>query len=435
MWTHKVGTYTNCYEGTNWDTSLCPDPVTCAANCALDSGDYEATYGVSTEDDSLRINFYTAGNLGARVYLMDKDDTTYQMFKLKNREFSVTVDDSQLPCGTNGALYFVEMDKDGGMARFPTNKAGSNYGTGYCDAQCPHDIKFINGKANIVDWDPSTQHGKFGTCCTEMDIWEGNSISQAYTPHSCTVSGQTMCNGTDCGDGSQRYDGVCDKDGGDFGSYRLGKTNYWGAGPSFTVDSSQPVQVVTQFITSDMSDTGDLVEIRRLYVQNGKVINNTVVSVNGHSYDSVTDDFVKDEKIDFGDTPGFLPRGGLKAMGEAGERGMVLVMSLWADYAAHMLWLDSDFPTTEPATNPGVARGSCATTSGVPADLIKNHPDAYVKFSDVKFGYIGSTYPHGPTPPSCPGGSLEACMQLCPTSPAAAYKACVDVCVKDCPSA
>ena len=33
-------------------------------------------------------------------------------------------------------------------------KAGAEFGTGYCDAQCPHDIKFINGEANLVDWEP-----------------------------------------------------------------------------------------------------------------------------------------------------------------------------------------------------------------------------------------------------------------------------------------
>lgn len=37
---------------------------------------------------------------------------------------------SQLPCGLNGAVYFSQMDADGGMARFPTNKAGAKYGTG-----------------------------------------------------------------------------------------------------------------------------------------------------------------------------------------------------------------------------------------------------------------------------------------------------------------
>ena len=38
------------------------------------------------------------------------------------REFTFDVDVSQLPCGLNGALYFVEMDKDGGKSKFPTNK-------------------------------------------------------------------------------------------------------------------------------------------------------------------------------------------------------------------------------------------------------------------------------------------------------------------------
>ena len=36
------------------------------------------------------------------------------MFKLLNQEFSFEVDASNLPCGLNGALYFVAMDADGG---------------------------------------------------------------------------------------------------------------------------------------------------------------------------------------------------------------------------------------------------------------------------------------------------------------------------------
>ena len=67
---------------------------------------------------------------------------------LKGQEFTFDVDVSNLPCGLNGALYFVAMDADGGLAKYPDNKAGANYGTGYCDAQCPQDIKFINGKVS-----------------------------------------------------------------------------------------------------------------------------------------------------------------------------------------------------------------------------------------------------------------------------------------------
>ena len=103
------------------------------------------------------------------------------IFKLLNREFSFEVDVSKLPCGTNGAVYFVEMDADGGMAKHPTNKAGAAYGTGYCDAQCPHDVKFIAGKANSDGWtpnpeDPNSGSGINGSCCAELDIWEANSF-------------------------------------------------------------------------------------------------------------------------------------------------------------------------------------------------------------------------------------------------------------------
>jgi cellulose 1,4-beta-cellobiosidase len=74
-----------------------------------------------------------------------KDETTYQQFNLLNSEFTFDVDVSNLPCGLNGALYFVAMDADGGMSKYPANKAGAKYGTGYCDSQCPRDLKFING--------------------------------------------------------------------------------------------------------------------------------------------------------------------------------------------------------------------------------------------------------------------------------------------------
>lgn len=54
-------------------------------------------------------------------------------------------------------------------------------------------------------------------------------------------------------------------------------------------------------------------------------------------------------------------------MGNALERGMVLVMSIWDDHYVNMLWLDSNYPTDVDPSQPGVARGSCATDSGLPA--------------------------------------------------------------------
>jgi cellulose 1,4-beta-cellobiosidase len=152
-WVHdkKSGSYTNCYTDNNWNKTLCPDNAKCAANCALEGADYQATYGATASGNSLKLVFVTKGkyatNIGSRFYLMESD-TAYQHFSLLNKEFSFDVDLSKLPCGLNGALYFVSMDKDGGMSKYPNNKAGAKYGTGYCDAQCPRDLKFINGEVN-----------------------------------------------------------------------------------------------------------------------------------------------------------------------------------------------------------------------------------------------------------------------------------------------
>ncbi|KAJ7306135.1 hypothetical protein DFH08DRAFT_517267 [Mycena albidolilacea] len=38
--------------------------------------------------------------------------------------------------------------------------AGPRYGTGYCDAQCPRDLNFINGVANSAGWVPSPNDNK-----------------------------------------------------------------------------------------------------------------------------------------------------------------------------------------------------------------------------------------------------------------------------------
>ncbi|KAI9065904.1 glycoside hydrolase family 7 protein [Trametes sanguinea] len=327
-WLHATGSSTNCYTGNTWDASLCPDPVTCASNCALDGADYAGTYGITTNGNALTLKFVTQGpyskNIGSRVYLMAQDDANYELFNLKNQEFTFDVDMSNLPCGLNGALYFVEMDADGGKSRFPANKAGAKYGTGYCDTQCPQDIKFINGEANILGWegspsDPNAGSGQFGTCCNEMDVWEANMNGAAVTPHVCSI--------------------------------------------------------------------------RRLYVQNGKVIANSKTNIPGlGTFDSITDAFCNAQKQVFGDTNTFEQLGGLAQMGNSFQQGMALVMSIWDDHAANMLWLDSDYPTDVPATNPGVARGPCPANSGIPATIETSEASASVTFSNIKFGPIGSTY-------------------------------------------
>ncbi|KAH9932018.1 cellobiohydrolaseI [Epithele typhae] len=399
-WLHSTSGSNNCYTGNTWDTSLCPNPTTCAKNCALDGADYSGTYGITTSGNALTLKFVTHGpystNIGSRVYLMDTADSKYQLFNLKNQEFTFDIDMSQLPCGLNGALYFVGMDADGGTSRFSGNKAGAKYGTGYCDTQCPHDIKFINGEANVLNWTPSANDsnagtGHYGACCNEMDVWEANSMGAAYTPHVCSVSTQTRCEGNDCGDGSNRYGGICDKDGCDFNSWRMGDQTF--LGPGKKINTSSKFTVVTQFVTNNNSTSGTLSEIRRLYVQNGVVIANSKTAVSGLSaYDSITDAFCNAQKTAFGDTNSFEKLGGLKQMGAAFDKGMTLVMSIWDDHTANMLWLDSNYPLDKSASTPGVSRGPCSTSSGVPANVESQSPGATVVFSNIKYGPIGSTY-------------------------------------------
>merc|ERR1719174_1142867 len=124
----------------------------------------------------------------------------------------------------------------------------------------------------------------------------------------------------------------------------------------------------------------------------------------------------------------------MDSIDKALEAGVVLVMSLWDDHEANMLWLDSTYPVD--STSPGSARGTCPTTSGVPKDVESAQADSKVTFSDIKYGPIGSTTDGpspspSPTPSDCPGGSLNACIDLCPPD---VFTACVESCQRRCAS-
>jgi cellulose 1,4-beta-cellobiosidase len=249
-------------------------------------------------------------------------------------------------------------------------------------------------QANVEGWTPSTSDpnagtGNMGTCCAEMDIWEANSISAAVTPHPCTVTGQTECTGSNCS-AAGSTGGVCDQAGCDFNSYRMGVTNFYG--PGMTVNTDSKMTVVTQFVTNNNSSSGTLTAIRRLYVQNGVVIQQSMSNISGvTATNEISDTFCSQQKTAFGDTNTFSAKGGMSGIGAAMEK-MVLVMSLWDDNTANMLWLDSDYPLNKSASLPGVARGTCSTSSGAPTDVESQSPNAQVTFSNIKFGPIGSTY-------------------------------------------
>lgn len=229
--------------------------------------------------------------------------------------------------------------------------------------------------------------GGHGSCCPEMDIWEANSISSAFTPHPCESIEQTMCEGEQCGGtySSERYAGTCDPDGCDFNSYRMGNKTFYG--PEGTIDTAEKITVVTQFLTSG----GSLSEIKRFYVQGGNVIANAQSDIPNVSGNSITSEFCDAQKEAFGDDPIFQEHGGLKGMGDA-LGSMVLIMSIWDDHYASMKWLDSIYPDGASESDLGAARGTCEPGVGDPEKVESQHGSSSVTFSNIKFGPIGSTF-------------------------------------------
>jgi len=335
----------------------CDDAATCGKACSLEGIDY-ASRGVWTKGDSLTLRQWddSGRTVSPRIYLLGADGKTYENVSLLNMEFTFDVELAKLPCGMNGALYLSEMELDGGRALANgTNPAGATYGTGYCDAQCPK-LDWINGQANTA---------RRGVCCNEMDLWEANNAAQVYTPHPCRDERVYGCKtDIECG----QPEGVCDQWGCSYNQYQT-NPNYYGPGKNFTVDSSRKITVVTQFHTDPA--TGKLNNVRRLFLQDGKLIANAPASSGvadmSNAYCKATASWTE-------------KRGGLAKMGDAVGRGMVLIFSLWNDVGGFMNWMDTG------------KNGPCNETEGNP-DLIYQHtPDAQITFSAIKWGEINSTY-------------------------------------------
>lgn len=139
-WTHIAKDWhPNCYNGgpQPWNETICPDPATCAKNCAIDGiDDWVKDLGIFTDQKGkLNLSYVAPGTVGpgpegesqppgeslvglagsielmdltcadlaqvgSRVYLTADNDTEhYHMFKLLGMEFSFDVDVSHVPCG------------------------------------------------------------------------------------------------------------------------------------------------------------------------------------------------------------------------------------------------------------------------------------------------------------------------------------------------
>jgi cellulose 1,4-beta-cellobiosidase len=150
-------------------------------------------------------------------------------------------------------------------------------------------------------------------------------------------------------------------------------------GPGMTVDTTKKMTVVTQFLKG--SD-GQLSEIKRYYVQGGKVIANAESAIEGNPGNSITAEYCRAQKVAFGDRDIFEEKGGMPQFSKALAAPMVLVMSLWDDHYANMLWLDSTYPTDASPDEPGKGRGTCDTSSGVPAEIEASQGNNQVVFCE-----------------------------------------------------
>jgi cellulase len=133
--------------------------------------------------------------------------------------------------------------------------------------------------------------------------------------------------------------------------------------------------VITQF---PAGKDGQMTEIRRLYVQDRKVIRAGVVAKEGlPKVDHMTNEFCNKTG-----SRRFMDLGAMGGMGDALTRGMVLAMSIWWDEGGFMSWLDG--------AKDGA--GPCNATEGNPTNIRLVEPNPEVTFSNMKWGEIGSTF-------------------------------------------
>ncbi|KAL0469855.1 glycoside hydrolase [Neurospora intermedia] len=320
---------------------LCPDEATCAENCILEGVEY-GSLGVLASDTAVTLRNYLFDgkkhrSISPRVYLLAEDGENYEPIKLLSQEISFQVDVSNIGCGMNGALYLSEMDFAGGRSEF--NPAGAKYGTEYCDAQ-------------------------------------SNSRATTMTSHPCNQTGPFLCNGDQCDESEKSGSGVCARKGCGINPFRLGAPKFYGKGQQHKVDTSRPFTVTT----------GALTDIKRVYIQDGKTIlttynsnfkalNHANISLSGSKFEgALTEGYCSARGFD-----DHVRLDGLKTIGQALGRGMVMALSIWNSERDSMAWLDAG------------NNGPCQDGEGKPDRIAKKTPDVTVTFSNIRWGDIGST--------------------------------------------
>jgi hypothetical protein len=293
------------------------------------------------------------------------------MFMLPGQEFSFDVELSTMTCGFNAALYFVGMTE---------NEGGAEDGTNYCDAQAVG-----------------------GTFCSEMDLFEGNTVAQQYTTHGCIDACASWTEGVEACQLGDSPKTVCDQSGCGLNPFRYGPgTSYneetnndaWhGVGTDFELDTSKVFTVTTQF---------DENAIKRFYLQDGKRVDLPTLYVlppsDGSHYGpfespAIVEDFCADTYDRWDGDGSSTP---LAQMFKNMENGMVLAMSAWYAQETYvdgapqgsqtgMSWLD------------GVNNWGHLTKAGPCHETTSDAGEHHATFSNIRFGAIGTTVSPGAT--------------------------------------
>jgi len=203
------------------------------------------------------------------------DPREFKVLRLLGRTFSFIVDLSQAGCACNVAVYLIQA---------PARDPSGNFSVG----ECPWSPYYCDANRVCGQW------------CPELDIMEANDHVFSSTLHKC-----------DAPDANGHYYN-CERGGCGHNTRSLGGSAY-GPGSGFTIDTTRPFEVVTEFHGSATSFTGLKTKLRQMHGEEERllVLENAACG------------------------------GAAGALAAAMAEGMVLRITYWGSDAQTMAWLDS----------------------------------------------------------------------------------------------
>ncbi|KAK3492493.1 glycoside hydrolase [Neurospora hispaniola] len=202
----------------------------------------------------------------------------------------------------------------------------SNIGCGMNGALYLSEMDFAGGRSKL---NPAGAKYATGYCDAPS-----NSRATTMTSHPCNQTGPFLCNGDQSDESEKSGSGMCARKGCGINPFRL----------------------VT-------------------YSSNIKAPIHANISPSGGKFEgALTEGYCSARDFDH-----HARLSGLKTMGEALGRGMVMVLSIWNSERHSMAWLNAG------------KNGSCQDGEGKPERIVKKTPNVTVTFSNIRWGDIDST--------------------------------------------